>query len=170
MAPHPKATTPRNLEIHLAYEVDWLVYAAKRFSLASGKDAVTFQDSVFVHARNLLEFTKPTKPSFAWWIADHGQGGNKPTGGAKYTGLTDYLNANVTHLGTNREAAVKWPLQKKGPGSHIALARICLDRVDAYAPPDTDKYGEVMRRIVQLGRAYLDGDEALAKLDALTVK
>lgn len=169
-APHPKATTPRDLEIHLAYEVDWLVYAAKRFSFATSKDAVSFQDSVFVHARNLLEFTKPTKPSFGWWIADHGTGGKKPEKGTKYSELTDFLNANVAHLGANREVAVRWPLREKSPTRHIALARICLDRVRAYAPPDSDTYGKVMHRIVDLGRAYLDGEEALAKLDALTVQ
>src|SRR5437016_14676860 len=102
MAAHPKASTPRDLEIHLAYEVDWLVYSARRFATARSKEAVAFQDSVFVHARNLLEFTKASKPAHGWWIADHGPG-PRPRASARHPDLTRFPTANVTHPGPTRE-------------------------------------------------------------------
>jgi hypothetical protein len=68
------------LQNHLAYEVHWLVHAAVRFRRVHGRDRVAFQDSAFLHARNLLEFTGPGRPKHGWWI--HDMGGAVPPGEA----------------------------------------------------------------------------------------
>ena len=43
--------SPTALNMHLAFEVHWLVYAAVRFRGVRGKDKVAFQDSAILHAR-----------------------------------------------------------------------------------------------------------------------
>ena len=64
---------PDELRKHLAYEVHYLVLAAVRFTEISGRDGTLYQDSALLHARNLLEFTKPgQRPRYGWWIKDVG--------------------------------------------------------------------------------------------------
>lgn len=69
---------------HLAFEVHWLVRAAIRFRTATGPDRVAFQDSAFLHARNLLELAAPKRAKFGWWIGD--VGGAPPPADSKFQG------------------------------------------------------------------------------------
>lgn len=168
--PVPAASTTRGLEIHLAFEVDWLVYAAVSFRDIRNKDAVIFQNSVFLNARNLLEFTKPYQPRNGWWICQFA--GATPTTSTEFENWNEFINANVTHLGERRLATLPWPIQERAERRLIILAHFCLDRIASFAPDVANPNGEVMGRVVTLGRTYLDeGDNgALDALDALTVR
>jgi hypothetical protein len=74
----PTAASTREFEIHLAFEVDWLVYSAAGFRDQVSKVAVVFQTAALMHARNLLEFTQPLKaPGHGWWICQFN--GHEPT-------------------------------------------------------------------------------------------
>src|SRR4051812_14335059 len=97
--------TADELREHLAYEVHYLVLAARRFPRIEGVDAAFYQDSALLHSRNLLEFTKPLdRPGNGWWIAD--VGGDTPTAEATHRAWVKFINANVSHLGQRRTQGV----------------------------------------------------------------
>ena len=71
------------LREHLAYEIHYLVLAACRFPDIDTNEAAFYQDSALLHARNLLEFTKPVLPRFGLWIKE--VGGNRFRTGRQQT-------------------------------------------------------------------------------------
>jgi hypothetical protein len=98
MAQQSKPSLP-DLQRHLAYEVHYLVWTAKAFAAGESKTKVALQDSALLHARNLLEFSKPAKPSWAWWIGDFQ---TTPMSDHDYVAWNDLVHAKVMHLGDNR--------------------------------------------------------------------
>lgn len=145
---------PEELQEHLAYEVHYLVWASVRFRDVRGKDKAIFQDSALMHARNLLEFSKPTKPRFGWWIVD--VGGPTPQATDDYKAWNDFINANVTHLGDGRLRSVSWPVPKDDERL-VVLSRFALDRIrDGLAPTSTDPLVAVLLEVTRLGLDYLD--------------
>lgn len=179
MSTPPTPVPTAELQKHLAYEVDWLVFAARRFRETGGKDAVLVQDSAFVHARNLLEFTKPPDPdprkkdkgpSNGWWISREFHG-DEPTDTdpSEFKPWWKFINANVTHLSKNRSRDVPCPAPWDKERL-VVMARFALDRIETFAPDASGEYGEVIRRIVRDGKLYLaTGNIApLRRLDKLT--
>jgi hypothetical protein len=156
--------TADQLQDHLAYEVHYLVWSAVGFRNARGKDKVAFQDSALMHARNLLEFTKPKRPRFGWWIVDVGAPTPKSTD--EYDQWNEFINSKVTHLGDGRLRDTSWPVPKDGTeveaAARYALARVCDGLPEATGDPRMSALLEVS----QLGVAYLD-NPATATIDAL---
>jgi hypothetical protein len=171
MTADPGPPDARQLEIHLANDVHWLVYAAVRFSYIRDRNTgVVFQNSAFVNARSLLEFTKPWNPHFGWSMHDD-FGGIEPSMSAQFADWNDFINAKVAHLGDGRLDDISWPLPEADQDECrlILLAQFCLGRIVEFAPDAADPYGEVIRRIAKLGLDYLDGPESLAALETLMV-
>ena len=152
----------------LAFEVDWLVYTAVEWDVVKSKSCVVHQDATFLHARNLLEFAQSKKPTGgALWIASPPFKGGTPAASTDVDEWQDLINWKVTHLGGGRLKSPPYPVEPKD-GGLIVLARLCLDRINEYAPANS-KYGEVMHHVADLGLAYIAGKDALDELDALTV-
>lgn len=143
------------LREHLAYEVHYLVLATHRFPQIEGREAAIYQDSVFLHSRNLLEFTKPRKPRFGLWIKD--VGGAEPTAEQVYGEWVDFINANASHLGKDRFEGIQRPHTQVDPLARYALGRIlrCLPQATS------DIRILVISTLATLGLEYLDtGDES----------
>jgi hypothetical protein len=146
--------TADELREHLAYEVHLLVWAAIRFRTTKSKDKMIFQDSALMHARNLLEFTKPTKPRFGWWIVD--VGGPEPQDTDDYRAWNDFINANVTHLGDGRLRSVPWPVAKDEERL-VNLSTFALKRIrDGLDPTSADPHIAVLLEVARLGLDYLN--------------
>jgi len=146
--------SPAELRRHLAYEVHYLVHAAVRFQSAKGTDKVHFQDSALMHARNLLEFTKPNRPRWGWWITD--VGGPQPRGSKTYERWNDLINAKVTHLGPGRLARPPWPVRHDDERL-AALSRYSLKRILRRLPRgNSDGRVIAMRDVGRLGLDYLN--------------
>jgi hypothetical protein len=139
---------------HLAFEVHWLVYAGARFRHAGGRDRVALQDSALLHARNLLEFTGPGRPSYGWWIVD--LGGSKQSADATWRGWSDLINSKVTHLGEGRLKAPPppWPVPEDDERC-IELSGYLLRRLRTAATGRTDPRMTIVRQIATLGHGYL---------------
>ncbi len=168
--------TPEDLEDHLSFEVDWLVFTARNQRHQRSKNAVVFQNNAMLNARNLLEFTQPSNrsgegPKNGWWICDFG-GTEPPHGLPQFEAWQEFINAKVTHLGERRlDDGIEWPQTGPVVLRHVELAHFCLDRIDEFAPDETHPYGKVMHRLVTLGKRYLDGDDsALDELDRIVAR
>jgi hypothetical protein len=150
---------------HLAYEVHLLVWAAMRFRTAKSKDKMVFQDGVLLHARNLLEFTKPEqRPRRGWWIVD--VGAPMPQKTKDYDAWNAFINANATHLGDLRLQSVPWPVAKDEERL-VELSRFALARVRAGLPASTaDPLISVLLEVTQRGLDYLD-DPTAARIKQL---
>jgi len=147
--------TADQLREHLAYEIHYLVLAAIRFPTIGGREATIYQDSALMHARNLLEFTQPTKPKGgAWWIVE--VGGSTPPKETAYKEWTDFINTGAAHLGQRRVKGSNWPVDKNNDRlarlSHYALQRIC----DLLPTKANDDRVEIVLVLTRLGLDYLD--------------
>jgi len=89
MAQQSKPSLP-DLQRHLAFEVHYLVWTAKAFTAGESKTKVALQDSAFLHARNLLEFSKPSRLAWAWWVGDFQ---TKPMTDTHYEAWHDLVHA-----------------------------------------------------------------------------
>lgn len=145
---------------HLAYEVHYLVLSACRFPEIDGREAGIYQESALLHARNLLEFTKPaTRPTHSdtWWIPD--VGGHTPTAEDSHREWIEFINAKVSHLGNRRETDIDWP----DPEVHtrlIDLAGYGLKRIKRLLPKGiNDMRVKVVWALADLGLSYLDTRE-----------
>lgn len=146
-------TYVREHERHLAFEVHWLTYAAERFSKVSGRDKVVFQDSCFLHARNLLEFTGWGRPAHGWWAPDFGGSAPEPDEYGKQ--WLDLINSKATHLGQGRVKAKQppWPVPEDDLRC-VELARYLLRRLRS-AAFGTELTILSARRIAELGLEHL---------------
>ncbi|VBA47925.1 fructosamine kinase family protein [Mycobacterium attenuatum] len=152
------------LRKHLAYEVHYLVLAAVRFTEVSGRDGAFYQDSALIHARNLLEFTKPAPaPRFGWWIAN--VGGRTPQAESTHDDWVEFINSNVSHLGERRLQDLQWPIPKDDQRL-INIARYLLQRLNSLANNSSDPCAVVMEKLAQLGLTYLTdpNENNLAKI------
>jgi hypothetical protein len=155
--------TPDDLRKHLAYEVHYLVLAAVRFTQVDGRDGAFYQDSALIHARNLLEFTKPApSPNNGWWIAD--AGGQTPQVDTSHRDWVKFINSNVSHLGERRLNDLQWPIPKDEQRL-INIAKFVLERLKSLSQ-GSDPRAVVMQKLSQLGLEYLDdpSEENLAKI------
>lgn len=143
----------QSLQNHLAYEVHWLVHSAVRFRDVRGKDRVAFQDSAFLHARNLLEFTGPGRPSHGWSIGD--LGGTAQLTDAAWRGWSDLINSKVTHLGEGRLKAPPWPVREDDVRC-IEMSRYFLQRLGTAANGSADPRMKIAGGIAELGLTYLE--------------
>lgn len=149
--------TPDDLRRHLAFEVCWLIDAAHAFK---NEDLVCRQDSAMLHARNLLEFTKPVRrPNWDWWIGD--LGAEPPRHTAEYAQWVALINSKLTHMGPGRPGESSWPV-REDELRLLRLAGFVLDRIEAaLAGSPSSEAIEVVREITQLARGYLEhGDSA----------
>lgn len=152
------------LRKHLAYEVHYLLLAACRFPQIDGREAAVYQDSALLHARNLLEFTKPTQPSNGLWIAE--LGGNTPTSDSRHRVWLKFINARVTHMGPDRLTDRPWP-DEDVAGRLNELAKYALTRIANSLPQtDTAMRVAVMRELANLGLEYLAARDE-SKLDQI---
>ena len=141
---------PADVRRHLAFEVYWLVHAASRFRTVRGKDGVAFQDSTLLHARNLLEFTGPSRPKHVRWITDIG--GSRPSVDPEWERWIDLINSKVSHMGTGRTKVTPapWPVAEDNERC-VRLARFTLDRITASAKGSSSRTMTDAREIVRLG-------------------
>lgn len=154
------------LQNHLAFEVHWLVYAAVRFRDTEGRDQVVFQDSAFLHARNILELTGPGSSNHGWRI--HDLGGATQRADATWNNWSDLINSKVTHLGDGRLKNPTWPVTENKLRC-IEMSRYFLERLSKAAAEKKDQRMKVAEEIAKLGLRYLDCPdpatlEQLAKL------
>jgi hypothetical protein len=148
------------LRQHLAYEVHYLVLAARRFPAIDGRESGIYQDSAYLHARNLLEFTQPPRRPDAWWIPD--AGGNTPTANPEHKAWANFINAKVSHLGGRR------PQGMRQPGTLHDLATFSLQRIKSLLPQaSNDDRIAIMRELADLGLAYLTSHDE-SKLDQIS--
>lgn len=143
----------RELQENLAFEIHWLVYATVRFRTERGRDRVAVQDSAFLHARNLLEFTGPGRPSHGWWVQDLGGVAQGPD--STWRGWSDLINSKVTHLGEGRLKATPWPVPQEDERC-VEMSRYFLERLVKSAGEGSDPRMDAAKRIAELGLAYLD--------------
>ncbi len=142
------------LREHLAYEIHYLLLAACRFPTIQGNEAAVYQDSALLHARNLLEFTKPVMPTFGVWISE--VGGTRPQQDDLYWPWVNFINARVTHFGPDRLLDVDWP-DDDVLGRLANLARLALERIESALPQgSSDMRVAVMGELARLGLAYFD--------------
>ena len=126
---HMTAPTPAEIRRQICYELKWMLWAVDRFETvirdpppAEGKirpasDAIAFQDSALLHARNLIEFAaaeaepaESTESSDRWALSDIlGTHSRKVPGN-----LRRFLNNWVVHLGVARSSESKWPKDLEG--------------------------------------------------------
>jgi hypothetical protein len=155
--------TPDQLRKHLAYEVHYLVLAAARFRQIDGRDVAFYQDSALMHARNLLEFTKPgPKPANGWWVVS--VGGQMPQANTTHSDWVEFINSNVSHLGERRLRDLQWPVPKDEERlTHIA--KFVLERLKSVSQ-GSDPRAVVIHTLSQRGLRYLDDptEENLAKI------
>jgi hypothetical protein len=150
------------LREHLAYEVHYLVLAARRFPEMAGREAAIYQDSAVLHSRNLLEFTNPMqRVKHSIWIGD--VGGNKPQMETLYRDWMDFINARVTHLGPDRmRGGNEWP-----DTDVQQLAKYALKRIkDSLPQGNNEMHVTVINELAELGLAYLDSHDE-SKLDQI---
>jgi hypothetical protein len=141
------------LRKHLAYEVHYLVLASARFADVTGVEAAVYQDSSLLHARNILEFTKPAPPpGNGWWIVD--AGGQTPQADARHRDWVRFINSNVSHLGERRLEDLQWPVPKDEKRL-INIAIFVLQRLNSLAQ-GSDPRAVVIQRLAQFGLTYLD--------------
>jgi hypothetical protein len=149
------------LREHLAYEVHYMILAARRFPEIKCREAAFYQDSALLHSRNLLDFTDAQRHSYTLWIGD--VGGRRPREEGLYRDWKDFINAQVTHLGPDRLTGHPWP-DKDVAGRLIELARYALTRIEyslshgrAVKPPirGAEMHVAVMKELAELGLAYL---------------
>jgi len=147
--------TDDQLRQHLAYEVHYLVLAAHRFTQINCRDGAFYQDSSFIHGRNLLEFTNPAQRAnrYAWWIGDVG-GQKPPRSDPSHDDWREFINANATHLGPARLEANPWPVTKDKQRL-LELARYLLQRVETFSQ-GSDPCAVVMQKLSHFGLTYLD--------------
>lgn len=112
-----------------------------------------FQDSVLMHARNLLEFTRPIKPRWGWWIVN--MGAPTPVRTSSYDRWVDFINAKVTHLGEGRLRRPPWPVPEDDERL-VTLSKFVLKRIQHRLPTGRKHvHAAAMRRVAQLGLDYL---------------
>ena len=123
------APSPEQVRRHLCYELKWMLWAVDRFEQSvrvsrsaeghdgAAADAIAFQDSALLHARNLVEFaaaaaqpTESLEPKDHWALSDILGTHRRKVPGS----LQRFLNNWVVHLGAGRASESKWPKDLEG--------------------------------------------------------
>lgn len=143
-----------DIDHHFRYEVQLLCEAASHFGSAKHFEKIAMQDCALMHGRNLLEFTNPEKrPTSGWWI--HDLGTEVPGDCPDYRSWVNFINANVSHMASERRLSLSPPGGKDEDVYLKRLANFCLDRITSLPIERSNAALKLTRAIAQHGINYL---------------
>jgi hypothetical protein len=147
---------------HVGFEVKALAYAAMEFPRVEGTPReAALQDSAFVHARTLIDFTYGSKPNWdnAYLRGCCDDPGLVAARSGEIAEWFEFLSARIMHVGLDR-GEVR-PLDQLCPGGwtadrHERLARLVIRSLKHEARHARGRYRDVIGLMTTRAMAYLD--------------